>query len=248
MVVGLPGYIDSRPNLVLGSTFYKKSCYSLIPIARCITEHFPQLCDLHQLLFVSPLHLWLSFQPLSAGKAFPGIVSSWTTACRWLRGFVGMGWGLGMMTFRALDSMLNATELLMFFRLAHMLDATELWGGDDDVPCTWQHVGCYGTAHVLSACKHVGCYTELFTWSHCISVYGDQTNELLREPCRLDDSPRTSNLKRASHSQIFAQSLVAPLVASKTTARFYHCPIGICFFRTQKVQAADPKWSMCLVS
>ena len=118
-----------------------------------------------------------------------------------------------MMTFRALDNMLDATELLTIFPLANMLDAT-----------------------------------ELFTWSHCMSVYGDQTNQLLQEPCRLDDSPRTSNLKRASHSQIFAQSLVAPLVASKTTARFYHCPIGICFFRTQKVQAADPKWSMCLVS
>lgn len=151
-----PLFLSSTPCREITNTCVwigaTKSCYSLIPIARCITEHFPQLCDLHQLLFVSALHLWLSFQPLSAGKAFPGIVSSWPTACRWLCGFVGMG-GLGMMTFRALDNMLDATELLTFFRLANMLDAT-----------------------------------ELFTWSHCISVYGDQTNQLLQEPCRLEQA------------------------------------------------------------
>ena len=35
----------------------------------------------------------------------------------------------------------------MFLALAHMLDATQLvWGGgDDNVPCTCTHVGCYAT-------------------------------------------------------------------------------------------------------
>ena len=41
--------------------------------------------------------------------------------------------------------MLDATELLMFFRFAHMLDATELLMSFR--ACT--HVGCYGTADVL---------------------------------------------------------------------------------------------------
>ena len=41
--------------------------------------------------------------------------------------------------------MLDATELLMFFRFAHMLDATELLMFFR--ACT--HVGCYGTADVL---------------------------------------------------------------------------------------------------
>lgn len=36
--------------------------------------------------------------------------------------------------FRALDNMLDATQ-------HHGLG----WGGFDDVPCTWQHVGCYAT-------------------------------------------------------------------------------------------------------
>ena len=41
--------------------------------------------------------------------------------------------------------MLDATELLMFFRFAHMLDATELLMFFR--ACT--HVGWYGTADVL---------------------------------------------------------------------------------------------------
>ena len=41
--------------------------------------------------------------------------------------------------------MLDATELLMFFRFAHMLDATELLMFFR--ACT--HVGCHGTADVL---------------------------------------------------------------------------------------------------
>ena len=38
---------------------------------------------------------------------------------------------------------------MTFIALAHMLDATQLvWGGgggDDNVPCTCTHVGCYAT-------------------------------------------------------------------------------------------------------
>ena len=45
--------------------------------------------------------------------------------------------GVGMMTFRALDNMLDAMQ-------HHGLG----WGGDDDVPCTRQHVGCYATSWV----------------------------------------------------------------------------------------------------
>ena len=41
--------------------------------------------------------------------------------------------------------MLDATELLMFFRFVHMLDATELLMFFR--ACT--HVGCYGTPDVL---------------------------------------------------------------------------------------------------
>ena len=38
----------------------------------------------------------------------------------------GGGWGgVGMMMFFGLAHMLDATELLMFFRFAHMLDATQ---------------------------------------------------------------------------------------------------------------------------
>ena len=43
-----------------------------------------------------------------------------------------------MMTFRALDNMLDAMQ-------HHGLG----WGGDDDVPCTRQHVGCYATSWVV---------------------------------------------------------------------------------------------------
>ena len=79
--------------------------------------------------------------------------------------------------------------MITFLALAHMLDATQLvrggWGGDDNMPCTCTHVGCYATgqgwvgggmitflalAHMLDAtqlvgddnipctCTHVGCY------------------------------------------------------------------------------------------
>ena len=85
-----------------------------------------------------------------------------------LRNWSGVGGG-GMITFLA---------------LAHMLDATQLVG-DDSIPCTCTHVGCYATgqgwvgrgmitflalAHMLDAtqlvgddnipctCTHVGCY------------------------------------------------------------------------------------------
>ena len=67
------------------------------------------------------------------------------------------GWG-GMITFLALAHMLDATQLvrggvggmITFLALAHMLDATQLvrggWGGgDDNIPCTCTHVGCYAT-------------------------------------------------------------------------------------------------------
>ena len=34
--------------------------------------------------------------------------------------------------------------MITFLALAHMLDATQVvWGGDDNVPCTCTHVGCY---------------------------------------------------------------------------------------------------------
>ena len=55
-----------------------------------------------------------------------------------LRNWSGVGGG-GMITFLA---------------LAHMLDATQLvrggWGGDDNIPCTCTHVGCYATGQALN--------------------------------------------------------------------------------------------------
>ena len=59
-----------------------------------------------------------------------------------------------MITFLALAHMLDATQvvwggggMITFLAPAHMLDATQVvWGGDDNddnVPCTWPHVGCY---------------------------------------------------------------------------------------------------------
>ena len=78
-------------------------------------------------------------------------------------GGVGVGW---MITFFALANMLDATELLTLFRLAHMLAAAELWGGVGvGRMITFLHVGCYGTAHVL---------TELITF------FGLQTCWMLR--------------------------------------------------------------------
>ena len=56
-----------------------------------------------------------------------------THGCCYATPWVGVGWGVGgvgMMMFFGLAHMLDATELLMFFRA-----------------CT--HVGCYGTADVL---------------------------------------------------------------------------------------------------
>ena len=47
----------------------------------------------------------------------------------------GVGWG--------------GDGMLTFDELAHMVDATQLvrggWGGDDNIPCTCTHVGCYAT-------------------------------------------------------------------------------------------------------
>ena len=63
------------------------------------------------------------------------------------------GWGGGMIAFLALAHMLDATQLvrggwgggmITFLALAHMLDATQLVG-DDNIPCTCTHVGCYAT-------------------------------------------------------------------------------------------------------
>ena len=81
-----------------------------------------------------------------------------------------------------------------FLSLAYMLDATQLvWGGgEDNVPCTCTHVGCYATglglggmitflalAHMLDAtqlvwgggednvpctCTHDGCYATGLGW------------------------------------------------------------------------------------
>ena len=71
-----------------------------------------------------------------------------------LRNWSGVGGG-GMITFLA---------------LAHMFDATQLvwggWGGDDNIPCTCTHVGCYATGlgwlggddNIPCTCTHVGCY------------------------------------------------------------------------------------------
>ena len=76
------------------------------------------------------------------------------------------------------------SPMMTFFRLAHMVDATQLlgwggvgWGRDDDILWTWKHGGCY--AHMVDAtqllgwggvgwgrdddilwtCTHGGCYT-----------------------------------------------------------------------------------------
>ena len=91
----------------------------------------------------------------------------------------GQGWvGGGMITFLALAHMLDATQQVGDDHIpcfAHMLDATQLvrggWGGDDNVPCTCTHVGCYATgqgwvgggmitflalAHMLDATQLVG--------------------------------------------------------------------------------------------
>ena len=90
---------------------------------------------------------------------------SWTTARRWPCVFVHlttrwmlcniMGWGgVGMMTFRALCNIMGwgGVGMTTFRALDNMLDAMQHhglgWGGDDDVPCTWQHVGCYATSWV----------------------------------------------------------------------------------------------------
>ena len=48
--------------------------------------------------------------------------------------------------------------MITFLALAHMLDATQLVG-DDNIPCTCTHVGCYATgrlAHMLDATQLVG--------------------------------------------------------------------------------------------
>ena len=50
-----------------------------------------------------------------------------------------------LLMFFRFAHMSDATELLMFFRFAHMSDATELLMFFR--ACT--HVGCYGTADVL---------------------------------------------------------------------------------------------------
>ena len=77
-----------------------------------------------------------------------------------LRNWSGVGGG-GMITFLA---------------LAHMLDATQLvrggWGGDDNIPCTCTHVGCYATGqgwvggddNIPCTCTHVGCYATGQGW------------------------------------------------------------------------------------
>ena len=78
----------------------------------------------------------LCFQHILNSSHLLENMCSWTTARRWPCVFVHlttlwmlcniMGWGgVGMMTFRALDNMLDATQ-------NHWLG----WGGDDDVPCT----------------------------------------------------------------------------------------------------------------
>ena len=51
---------------------------------------------------------------------------TWLLLCNTMGwGGVGGGGGVGMMMFFGLAHMLDATELLMFFRFAHMLDATQ---------------------------------------------------------------------------------------------------------------------------
>ena len=67
--------------------------------------------------------------------------------------------------------------MLTFLALAHMLDATQLvWGGwvggDDNIPCTCTHVGCYATRlgwvggddNISCTCTHVGCYATRLGW------------------------------------------------------------------------------------
>ena len=65
-------------------------------------------------------------------------------------GHNGVVWGgVGMMTFLAHEHIFDATEMMSFLAHEHIFDATENWGGvgwggDDDVPCTWTHLWCYG--------------------------------------------------------------------------------------------------------
>ena len=49
-------------------------------------------------------------------------------------------------------------------------------GGDDNVPCTCTHVGCYtnglgwrGDDNVPCTCTHVGCYTNGLGWGGMIT-------------------------------------------------------------------------------
>ena len=76
--------------------------------------------------------------------------------------------------------------MITFRALAHMLDATQVvWGGggDDNVPCTCTHVGCYtnglgwgGDDNVPCTCTHVGCYTSGLGWGG--GMIGCYTNGL----------------------------------------------------------------------
>ena len=69
--------------------------------------------------------------------------------------------------------------MITFLALAHTLDATQVvWGGgDDNVPCTCTHVGCYagglgwgGDDNVPCTCTHVGCCAGGLGWGGMITM------------------------------------------------------------------------------
>ena len=129
--------------------------------------------------------------------------------CATGQGWVGGGWS-HFLHLHTCWMLRNWSGMITFLALAHMLDATQLVG-DDRIPCTCTHVGCYATgrgwshflhlhtcwmlrnwsgmitflalAHMLDAtqlvgddhipctCTHVGCYATGGGWSHFLHLH-----------------------------------------------------------------------------
>ena len=104
-----------------------------------------------------------------------------------LRNWSGVGGGGGMITFLA---------------LAHMLDATQLvwggWGGDDNIPCTCTHVGCYATGEVETARG-----ASKIAGTQCVDRLWQSLKRFLPPKLAAKD-PKTKTISRAFGHMIYS--------------------------------------------
>ena len=106
----------------------------------------------------------------------------------------------------------NWSGMITFLALAHMLDATQLVG-DDNIPCTCTHVGCYATGlqqrHVVHQLKQFTGEVETargaskIAGTQCVDRLWQSLKRFLPPKLAAKD-PKTKTISRAFGHMIYS--------------------------------------------